>query len=150
MDRVDHHSLVGEALMPLIDGLSPFVAKVLTPIVPPGTQWPDLLRAKDAANGRRGGEYRTHDLSLMLRAMTERLGNAGYPFSHHLPRRVENYVRELREIRNQWAHNEKFTAEQAYRALDSAELLLSAVGADDEAARVAQLKAKVSPLGRVP
>ena len=80
MDRVDHHSLVGEALMPLIDGLSPFVAKVLTPIVPPGTQWPDLLRAKDAANGRRGGEYRTHDLSLMLRAMTERLGNAGYPF----------------------------------------------------------------------
>ncbi|MCB9409353.1 DUF3320 domain-containing protein [Mycolicibacterium sp.] len=148
MDRVDHHSLVGEALMPLIDGLSPFVAKVLTPIVPPGTQWPDLLRAKDAANGRRGGEYRTHDLSLMLRAMTERLGNAGYPFSHHLPRRVENYVRELREIRNQWAHNEKFTAEQAYRALDSAELLLSAVGADDEAARVAQLKAKVSPLAQ--
>ena len=145
MDRVDHHSLVGEALVPLIDGLSPFVARVLAPIVPPGAQWPDLLRAKDAANGRRGGEYRTHDLSLMLRAMTERLGTAGYPFTHHLPRRVENYVRELREVRNQWAHNEKFTAEQAYRALDSAELLLSAVDADDEAGRIAQLKARVSP-----
>ena len=105
MDRVDHHSLVGDALTPLIDGLSPFVAKVLTPIVPPGAEWPVLLRAKDAANDRRGGEYRTRDLSLMLRAMTERLGTVGYPFTPHLPRRVEIYARELREVRNQWAHN---------------------------------------------
>ena len=151
MDRVDYHSLVGEALNgPLIDGLSPFVRTVLEPALPPGIEWPELLRAKDAVAGRRSGEYRSRDLSLMLRAMTERLGELGFPFTRQLPRHAENYARELRGVRNQWAHNEEFTAEQAYRAIDSAELLLRAIGAEDFAADVAKLKAAVSPVASIP
>ncbi|RDH77069.1 DUF3320 domain-containing protein [Mycolicibacterium moriokaense] len=107
--------------------------------------WPDLLRVKDAANGRRGGEYRSRDLSLMLRAMTERLGELGYPFSRHLSRQAENYARELRTVRNQWAHNEQFDAAQTYRAIDSAELLLRAIGAAEQADAAARLKASVAP-----
>lgn len=145
MDSVDHHGIVGDALTSLIEHLEPFVARVLDPALPAGTQWPELLRAKDAANGRRGGEYRSRDLSLMLRAMTERLGELGYPFSRHLSRQAENYARELRTVRNQWAHNEQFDAAQAYRAVDSAELLLRAIGADEQADAVQRLKGPVAP-----
>jgi Swt1-like HEPN len=54
--------------------------------------------------------YRSGDLSLMMRAMTERLGDIGYPFGGQLSRQAQNYASELREFRNRWAHNEKFTA----------------------------------------
>ena len=81
----------------------------------------------------------------MLRVMTERLGDIGFPFSRHLSRQAQNYASELRDVRNRWAHNEKFTAAEAYRAIDTAELLLRAIGEEAEATEVAQLKLAVSP-----
>ena len=72
--------------------------------------------------------------------MTERLGDIGYPFSRHMSRQAQNYASELRDVRNRWAHNEQFTAADAYRAIDTAELLLRAIGEETEAAQVAQLK----------
>ena len=145
VDDVDYHAAVGDALMVLIGGLTPFVERVLSGALPPGVAWTELLRRKDAASGRRGGVYRSGDLSLMLRVMTERLGDIGFPFSRHLSRQAQNYASELRDVRNRWAHNEKFTAAEAYRAIDTAELLLRAIGEEAEAAQVAQLKLAVSP-----
>lgn len=66
---------------------------------------------------------------MMLRAMTERLGDVGYPFSRSMPRQAEIYAKELREVRNKWAHTGEFTAPEAYRAIDSAELLLRSIDA---------------------
>jgi predicted AAA+ superfamily ATPase len=48
-------------------------------------------------------------------------------------------VSEIRTWRNQWAHQEPFSGDDAYRALDSAERLLSAVSAP-EAFEVGRLK----------
>jgi hypothetical protein len=143
--EADYHSTVGDALAILIDGLTPFVERVFSEALPPGVEWAELLRRKDMAAGRRVGTYRNRDLSLMLRAMTERLGDLGYPFNRDLPRQAQNYASELRDVRNRWAHNETFTAAQAYRAVDSAELLLHAVGADEQATRLADLKPAPTP-----
>ena len=145
MDDRDYNAAVGEAINVLIGGLTPFVERVMSGALPPSVQWTELLRRKDAESGRRAGEYRSGDLSLMLRAMTERLGDVGYPFSRHMSRQAQNYASELRDVRNRWAHNEKFTAADAYRAIDTAELLLRAIGEETEAAQVAQLKIAVSP-----
>ncbi|OBG23495.1 DNA helicase [Mycolicibacterium celeriflavum] len=145
MDDHGRHAAIGETINLLIGGLTPFVQRVMSAALPPGVPWPEVLRRKDAASGRRTGEYRIGDLSLMLRAMTERLGDMGYPFSHHMSRQAQNYASELRDVRNRWAHNETFTAAEAYRAIDTAELLLRAIGAENEASQVAQLKAAVSP-----
>ena len=130
MDEVDYHSAVGDALGILIQGLTPFVERVFADALPPGLEWTEVLRRKDIAAGRRVGMYRNRDLSLMLRAMTERIGDLGYPFSQYLPRQGQSYASELRDVRNRWAHNETFTPAEAYRALDTIELLLRAVGAD--------------------
>ena len=48
-------------------------------------------------------------------------------------------VSEIRTWRNKWAHQEPFSSDDAYRALDSAERLLSAVSAP-EADEVEKLK----------
>ncbi|MFV8170905.1 Swt1 family HEPN domain-containing protein [Mycolicibacterium peregrinum] len=150
MDPVDHHSLVGQALPVLARGLAPFVTKVLAPLAPAGGDWSELIRKKDAANGRGGGEYRSTDPALMLRAMTERLGDAGYPFTRNMPRQAEIYAKEMREVRNKWAHTGQFSAAEAYRAIDSAELLLRTIGVAEQAEQLAELKATVSPLGAEP
>lgn len=151
MVDVDNHHVVGQALKTLSSGLSPFVSQVLNRLLPPGTEWPDLLRQKDAVNGRGGNrDYQSTDLALMLRAMTERLGNFGYPFNGQMPRQAENYAKELREVRNTWAHTGTFTTGEAFRAVDSAELLLRAIGATTQAGTVATLKAALGPAAAAP
>ena len=150
VNNVDRHQLIGQTLTTLASGLSPFVAQVLNRVTPPGTDWAELLRAKDAANGRVGGEYQSRDVALMLRAMTERLGELGYPFNRAMPRQAEIYAKEMREVRNKWAHTGEFTDAEAYRAIDSAELLLRAIGAVETAERVQKLKAAVAPQSVTP
>ena len=79
MDERDYHAAVGEAINVLIGGLNPFVQRVMSAALAASVQWTEVLRKKDAASGRGRGDYRSGDLSLMLRAMTERLGDLGYP-----------------------------------------------------------------------
>jgi len=135
----DHHDAVGRALTVLADGLVPYVDRVVAERLP-GADWTSLLRARDSQSGRRGGSYSKCDLSLLLRAMTERLGSAGLLFERDLTRQARGYASELREIRNQWAHNEPFGQRTALRAMDSAELLLDACGAEKEAGQVAEIR----------
>jgi hypothetical protein len=68
---------------------------------------------------------------LMLRAMTEVLGNLGRPFDAQLGRAGSRHASELREVRNTWAHNGTFTDEDAYRAVDTAQRLLALMGAPE-------------------
>jgi hypothetical protein len=123
VSEANYHAVVGEALPILIDGLTPFVERVLRAALPPNVSWTEVMRRKDAAAGRQVGAYRDQDLSLILRAMTERLAEHGFPCKSHLSRQGQNYASELRDVRNKWAHNERFTAADAYRAIDSIELL---------------------------
>ena len=49
-------------------------------------------------------------------------------------------VSELRETRNKWAHQEAFSTDDAYRALDSVQRLLTAVSAVQQASEVERQK----------
>src|SRR5690606_21200988 len=55
-------------------------------------------------------------------------------------------VSELREVRNQWAHNEQFGSSDAIRALDSMERLLGSVSAAEQAREVEQMRMDVMRL----
>ena len=141
----DYHGLVGEALGQLIDGLTPYVTGTFAELLPAGMSWTELLRRKDAMAGQRNRRYEERDLSLILRALTERLGDLGYPFGRSLSRQGQACASELREVRNLWAHNAEFPAAAAFRALDSAELLLREVGADTQADLIAPTKLGLLP-----
>lgn len=99
MDDRDYRAVVGEATNILVGGRVPFVQRVMSSALP-HVAWTEELRRKDPAGGRRTNEYRPGDLTLMLRAMTERLGDAGHLFSQHKTRQAENYASEGRD---RWA-----------------------------------------------
>ena len=50
-------------------------------------------------------------------------------FSKTLGQAERTLVSELRDVRNKWAHQQTFSSDDAYRALDSAARLLTAVSA---------------------
>jgi hypothetical protein len=64
-------------------------------------------------------------------------------FSKKLGKAERNLVEELRATRNDWAHQKPFSTDDAYRALDSVERLLRAVGAMVEAENVKRLRLEV-------
>jgi uncharacterized protein len=53
-------------------------------------------------------------------------------FQAQLGHTGRSYVSELREVRNKWAHQQPFTAEDAHRALDTMARLLSMINAVEE------------------
>src|SRR5229473_3091287 len=53
---------------------------------------------------------------------------------------ANSIVSELRETRNTWAHQKPFSGDDAYRALDSMQRLLTAVSAMQQASEVERQK----------
>ena len=127
---------IAAAIDILSGALGPWIAKTLAPRLPAGASWTRLLAAKDA---RPDKQYRADDLQCQLRILTERMGDLGFPFSGVLSRGEQNLAGELRDVRNAWAHNAPFNADDTYRALDTAERLLRAIGAPESAGRVHRL-----------
>src|ERR1019366_3626585 len=78
----------------------------------------DRLLAKKAI-----GEW---DAAGLLKLMWESWNDV---FRRTLGPADRSLVSELRDLRNKWAHQETFSSDDAYRALDSSGRLLSAVSA---------------------
>ena len=77
------------------------------------------------------------DVQFLLRTMTSTWREV---FERTLGRMERNYVSELIDARNRWAHQEPFSSDDAYRALDSAERLLQAISAGEQATEVGRMK----------
>lgn len=125
---------IGAALDILAEALEPFIARVLVPHLPDGmTDWTAILRVKDGVAGK---EYLPNDPQVQLRVLTESLGALRYPFSEVLSRAEQNLAGELRAVRDSWAHRKPFSPDDAYRALDTTERLLRAIGAAPAADKI--------------
>lgn len=66
------------------------------------------------------------DIAALLRLMWEQWNDV---FRKTLGHAERSLVSELREIRNKWAHQEAFSGDDTYRALDSAARLLTSISA---------------------
>lgn len=131
---------VGRGLEALSTALGPFIAEVLAPYTPDGYDWTIILKKKDGGT-RAGQSYDPGDPSVQLRALTERLDSFGFPFSDRLSRGEQNLAGEMRDWRNKWAHDPNpISGDDAYRALDTCERLLRAIGAPVQADQVRKLR----------
>lgn len=121
-----------------------FLTTVLGPELPEGKDWTFLLAAKDAKNGITGKTYARKDPQAQLRLLTENIPHqvkpGWYPFDGHLSPGQRGWAGELRDVRNDWAHNGSFSDDDAYRALDTAERLINAIGAAGVADQIAQIR----------
>jgi predicted AAA+ superfamily ATPase len=128
---------VGRAFELLATGLGPYVDRRMRATARKGSSWLDAWAASASPPVR--GEASLADPALQLRVMAESWDAA---FRDELTRSDRNLIFELRDVRNRWAHNDAFSADDTYRALDSIERLLSAVDAR-EAAEVGRAKDEV-------
>lgn len=133
MAEQSNRNRVDDALTLVAEALDPFIAGVVAEHVPAGHDWTVLLRVRDEQAGYAGKQYSRTDPQLQLKILTGKFGDLGYLFERTMSRSERNFANELATVRNDWAHNKPFTADDTYRALDTAERLLRAINAVKEA-----------------
>ena len=123
-----NHERVGKAMNLLRDGLGPFVAREVGERLKAGKIREDTVR-KFAGDPMLGQTLiRDWDAAGLLKLMWEAWNEV---FRASLGFSERSLVSELRDWRNQWAHQKTLTSDDADRALDSAQRLLAAVAAPE-------------------
>jgi predicted AAA+ superfamily ATPase len=122
---ITNHERVGKAMELLKDGVGSFVERELKNTYKDKAAsqalryvGDDKLLAKKA--------WTDWDAAALLRLMWEAWNDV---FRNILGQAERTLVSELRDVRNKWAHQQPFSSDDADRALDSAERLLTAVSA---------------------
>ena len=120
----------------LAAGLEPFVDEAMSAAAGNTGDWIALLEARDNAKYGTAKSFSKSDPQVQLRVLTE----DWRVFKDKLSRTDQAFASELRDVRNTWAHGEPFSADDTYRALDSMERLLLAVGAGEPADEIRRLR----------
>jgi len=122
-----NHERVGKALDLLKTGLGPYVEREFKSIYKDrAATEASAFAGEDRANAKRSfGDW---DVAVLLKLMWESWNEV---FRKTLGPAERSLVNELRNHRNRWAHQESFSSDDAYRALDSAGRLLTAVSASE-------------------
>ena len=122
---ITNHERVGKALELLKTGLGPFVERELKAKF--GDGW--AFEVKDILSDTRLGAGKTeslNDVAALLVVMDRKWSEV---FRQILGKTERSLVNEILGVRNSWAHQETFSSDDAYRALDSTGRLLSAISA---------------------
>ncbi|MBO0720791.1 MAG: DUF499 domain-containing protein [Blastocatellia bacterium] len=122
---ITNYERVGKAMELLKEGLYPFIEREYTNI---HKEKALSVAQQTVGNGRLivKGPFAQWDVAPLLLVMWEAWNAI---FSKTLGRAERTLVSELRDVRNGWAHQQPFSSDDAYRALDSAARLLTAVSA---------------------
>src|ERR1700732_2552882 len=122
---ITNHERVGKGLELLKSGIGPFVEREFK------SAYKDRAAAEasrfmgeDRLNAKR--QVANGDAAALLKLMWESWNDV---FRKTLGPAERSLLSELRDQRNKWAHQQTFSSDDAYRALDSAGRLLTAVSA---------------------
>ncbi len=119
-----NHEQVGRALSLLNEGLMPFVEQELKAEY--GDDWEEIADEGYPDKNATRNEQGLWDTQKLLVVVWNQWNQV---FSRILGHTERSILSELRETRNQWAHQKPFSTNDAHRALDSIARLLSAVSA---------------------
>ena len=133
---ITNHERVGKALDLLKAGLGPFIDREVRSAIQEHRF--DVTTLRRFVDDPRWSDrpVTEWDAAGMLKLMWETWNDVFRPILGPAER---SFVGELRGYRNRWAHQEPFSGDDAYRALDTANRLLAAVSAP-QAAEVDRLK----------
>ncbi|EAR26285.1 hypothetical protein A20C1_10399 [marine actinobacterium PHSC20C1] len=144
MAEISNRNRVDEALLLVAEALDPFIEREVAQHIPEGEDWTVLVRLRDEEAGKYGLTYSRTDPQTQLKMIIGRFGKLGYLFDRSLSRAEKNFASELASVRNDFAHfNKAFGADDTYRALDTAERLLRAIGAVAQADTVRKSRSDV-------
>ncbi len=135
---ISNHERVGKAVDLVKDGLIPFVERELKAQDAQG--WLDIARQSVSETQERlfkAGATPQWDAASLLAVLWNQWNVI---FKKTLGQAERTLVSELRDVRNRWAHQNPFSSDDAYRALDSASRLLAAVSAAPQADELEKMK----------
>jgi predicted AAA+ superfamily ATPase len=123
---ITNHERVGKALDILKAGLAPFVEREIKSAIASNTI--SMARVREFVDDPKLGNksITEWDAAALLKLMGDTWGDV---FRRTLGHSERSLVSEIREWRNKWAHQQPFTGDDAYRALDSIARLLAGVSA---------------------
>ena len=133
---ITNYERVGKALELLREGLLPFVDREMLAVH--GKYWVSVATRdwRHDLNWPEDQDLPNLDAAAILKLMWEQWNAV---FNRTLGHAERSLVSELRGFRNKWAHQEPFSRDEASRAPDSADRLLTAVSAP-QAAEVQRMK----------
>lgn len=139
---LSNHERVGKALDLLKEGLQPFVEREMK--AQHAQLWFEEAKAAVAVKESQANLFGTEakprwDVAALLSIMWNQWQ---LTFRKVLGQAERTLVSELRDVRNRWAHQNPFSGDDAYRALDSAARLLTAISAS-QAADVEKMKTEL-------
>lgn len=118
---------VGRALALLSSGLAPFVERECKAKY--GENWAKMVaRHERASQG---------DVQFLLGVLADEWREV---FSRVLDKGHRAFVGELIDIRNRWAHQNGFSTDDAYRAIDTVHRLLTAVAASEQVVELDRMR----------
>jgi hypothetical protein len=122
---ITNYERVGKTLEILKQGLGPFIDREFKSLYKEQAifEATRLFGDDRQLSKKRIGEL---DAAGLLKLMWEGWNDV---FRRTLGHAERSLVSELRDLRNKWAHQESFSSDGAYRALDSAGRLLTAISA---------------------
>ena len=136
-----NHERVGKALELLKAGLASFVEREMKTVYQDkATAQAALFMGEDRLLAKK--PIAEWDAAGLLKLMWEAWNDV---FRNTLGHAERSLVSELRDHRNKWAHQEAFSSDDAYRALDSIARLLTAVSAP-EADEIGKMKMELRRL----
>jgi len=128
---------IARGLDDLRAGLVPFVERECKARL--GAYWKEELVTRQKFRKLEGDEIQW-DTQAVLKAMVD---NWQGVFRFVLGPVERSYTGELLDVRNKWAHEEPFTSDDVYRALDTAQRLLQAISEGEQAEVLAEMKAEL-------
>ncbi|KQQ09743.1 DUF3320 domain-containing protein [Rathayibacter sp. Leaf296] len=146
MNDLEYRQLIDRALGMVVDGLLPTVNSVLAPHIGEGENWTVVLQRHDQAHaGSRhsGQRYGERDFSLLVRVLTHSIDPLGRPFERAISPLAGGCLRHLRQVRNDWAHNEQFDRAKTNRAILAAQTLLQEVAMDHMAEELGEVRLRI-------
>ncbi len=133
---LSNHERVGKGLEILRKGIQPFVERELKAFY--GNLWfrdgvektlGDRIGAEARIAGTEEERFARLDVLSLLIIIWENWSREVFqPKLGHIGR---SYISELRDVRNKWAHQQAFSIEDAYRALDTMQRLLEMISSPE-------------------
>ena len=132
---LSNYERVGKAVQFLAEGLAPFVDRECRAEF--GDDWRVVVQRRDTwGGGSAPRRVNPGDAQFLLKVIWAEWHTI---FSKKLSRSDRNYVSELQGVRNDWAHNNTFSIDDALRAIDTVKRLLESVAAGVQANEVGKL-----------
>lgn len=129
---------IGVVLDTLTSGLFPFFEEEMQHVH--GPNWEEAVHSSFRGHPTTATQNGRWDAQALLTVMWDQWNSV---FRNRLGLAERSLVSELREFRNRWAHQDLFNDDDCYRVHDSAQRLLTAVGARAAAKTIEDQKIEV-------